>query len=212
MTPLILTFLKAPRRGTVKTRLGLEIGFDEATVIYRQLAEEQLSRIPTDFRTEIHYAPRGAAGEMRAWLGRDAAFKAQSGGDLGERLSKAFADGFRRGYHQIIAIGSDCPELDESCLRRAAGKLTATDVVLGPATDGGYYLIGLRIPAPRVFENIEWSTATVLASTQARIQECGLSSSLLEEKEDIDDLAALRRHRTKGSVRSRLPTVSQASA
>lgn len=212
MMALILTFLKAPWPGTVKTRLGQEIGFEEATVVYRQLAEAQLSRIPADFRTEIHYAPRGAADEMRAWLGRNAAFKVQSGGDLGERLSKAFAGGFRRGYSPIIAIGSDCPELDESCLRRAADALAKVDVVLGPATDGGYYLIGLRRPEARLFEGIEWSTSTVLATTQARIRERGLSCLLLEEKEDIDDLAALRRYRTKGLVRSSLPTVLQASA
>lgn len=212
MSALVMVFLKAPRTGTVKTRLGREIGMPAATDIYRELAEQQLRRIPAGFRVEVHYAPRGAADEMQAWLGRHRNYRAQGGGDLGARLSKAFAEGFGRGYRQIIAIGSDCPELDKACLRRAAGKLAANDVVLGPATDGGYYLIGLRRPAPRLFEDIEWSTATVLVTTQARIQECGFSSSLLEEKEDIDDLASLRRHRTKGSARSRQLTVSQASA
>lgn len=194
MTTLVMTFLKAPRPGTVKTRLGRDIGMEEATLVYRGLAEQQLRRIPADFRTEVHYAPRGAAGEMRAWLGPQVACRAQSGPDLGARMSNAFARGFQRGYRAIIAIGSDCPGLDAACLRQAAGQLAKVDVVLGPAVDGGYYLIGLRSPAPSLFEGIEWSTATVLATTLVRIQECGLSHALLEEKDDIDDLAALRRH------------------
>mgnify|MGYP000517407170 CR=1 FL=1 len=194
MPPLILTFLKAPRPGAVKTRLGKQIGLTEAALIYRQLAEAQLSRIPADFRTEIHYAPRGSAGEMRTWLGAQRIYRVQSGGDLGARLNKAFTEGFRRGYRRIIAIGSDCPQLDEACLRRAVDNLNDTDVVLGPATDGGYYLIGLRRPAPRLFEGIEWSTSSVLAATRVRIHEGGLSSALLDEKDDIDDLASLQRH------------------
>lgn len=212
MSALVMAFLKAPRPGTVKTRLGREIGFDGATVVYRDLAEQQLRRIPGEFRTEIRYAPHGAAAEMRQWLGRGCHYRAQSGGDLGERMRNAFAQGFQRGYQQIIAIGADCPELDEACLRRAAGLLAESDVVLGPASDGGYYLIGLRRPEPRLFAGIEWSTATVLATTQARIRECGLSCSLMEEKEDIDDLATLRRHQAKGTVGARQPAVSDVSA
>lgn len=201
MLTLVMTFLKAPRQGTVKTRLGRETGMAKAAIIYRELAEQQLRRIPGGFRTEIHYAPRGAVGEMRVWLGRKRHYRAQSGGDLGERLRYAFAHAFERGYQSIIAIGSDCPGLDETCLQRASVLLATVDVVLGPATDGGYYLIGLRRPAPRLFENIEWSTATVLAATLSRIRECGLSYALLEEKDDIDDLTAWRRHLAKGSVR-----------
>jgi hypothetical protein len=188
----------------VKTRLGREIGFSEATVVYRELAEQQLRRVPGDCRTEVHYAPRGAAGEVRQWLGSGFTYRVQRGGDLGERLDRAFDQGFRRGYGPVIAIGSDCPELDEDCLRRAIKWLADTDVVLGPASDGGYYLIGLRRPAPRVFEDIAWGTSTVLVSTRARIKECGLSSRLLEEKDDIDDLAGLQRHVAGGTVGAKL--------
>jgi len=212
MSILLMAFLKAPRPGTVKTRLGQELGFAEATEVYRDLAEQQLRRIPGEFRTEIHYAPRGAAAEMKQWLGRGYHYRAQSGGDLGERMSKAFARGFQRGYRRILAIGSDCPELDAACLRRAGELLGQTDVVLGPATDGGYYLIGLRRPEPRLFEAVDWGTPTVFATTQARLLERGLSCALLEEKEDIDDLAGLWRHQAKGTVGTRLAAVSGAGA
>lgn len=212
MSILVMAFLKAPRPGTVKTRLGRELGFAEATRVYRDLAEQQLRRIPGEFRTEIHYAPRGAAAEMRQWLGRGHHYRAQSGGDLGERMSKAFAGGFQRGYRRILAIGSDCPELDAACLRRAGALLERTDVVLGPATDGGYYLIGLRRPAPRLFEEIAWGASTVLATTLSRMRECELSGSLLEEKEDIDDLAALTRHLARETHRRERPMALPASA
>lgn len=202
MSTLVMVFLKAPRPGTVKTRLGRSIGMEEATAVYRGFAEQQLCRIPEDFRTEVHYAPRGAAGEMRTWLGCELNYRAQSGRDLGARMSNAFARGFLRGYRSIIAIGSDCPGLDEDCLRQAADLLMKKDVVLGPATDGGYYLIGLRRPAPLLFENIEWSTATVLATTLARIRECGLKHTLLEEKDDIDDLPALQKYLRARSAKS----------
>lgn len=195
MSTLVMVFLKAPRPGTVKTRLGREMGIEEATVVYRELAEQQLRRIPDGFRTEIHYSPHGAGKEMRQWLGRNCHYRLQSKGDLGQRMNHAFARSFARGHQRIIVIGADCPELDESCLLKAASWLATTDVVLGPATDGGYYLIGLHRPAPRLFEDIAWSTATVLATTQDRIRECGLRCALLEVKDDIDDLADLRRHR-----------------
>lgn len=204
MKPLVMVFLKAPRPGTVKTRLGREIGFGAATQLYREMAEEQLRRILPGLIPEIHYAPRGAGAEMRRWLGRGFAYRAQSGGGLGERLSGAFAGAFQRGYRPVIAIGADCPGLEEASLRRAIDMLAGADVVLGPASDGGYYLIGLRHPAPRLFEEIEWSTRTVLAATRARIRECGLSCRTLEEKDDLDDLTALRRFLKRGTVRSNL--------
>jgi rSAM/selenodomain-associated transferase 1 len=190
MSTLVMIFLKAPRPGTVKTRLGREIGMTAAVAAYRELAEQQLQRIPAGFRTEVHYAPRGSRAEMRAWLGSKVNFRAQCGGDLGARLRQAFTHGFARGYRRIMAIGSDCPELDATCLRQADTLLEQTDVVLGPATDGGYYLIGLRRVAPRLFADIAWSTETVCATTLTRAQECGLTHALLAEKDDIDDLAS----------------------
>lgn len=192
--PVVMAILKAPRSGLVKTRLGRQIGFDHATRIYRVMAERQLRSVPDGFRIEVHYVPRGAAAEMRAWLGANYRFCLQSGGDLGNRLASAFARGFRRGGKEIIAIGADCPGLDGECLTEAARRLKKADVVLGPAADGGYYLIGLRRPAPQLFEGIAWSSENVLRQTLQRVTACGLSCELLSVKEDIDDLEGLQRH------------------
>ncbi|MBI2517028.1 MAG: TIGR04282 family arsenosugar biosynthesis glycosyltransferase [Opitutae bacterium] len=193
MNALVMAFFKAPRPGTVKTRLGREIGHEPATALYRRMAEEQLARIPAEMRAEVHYAPRGAKPDMTEWLGKRH-YRAQAGGDLGARLNHAFLTGFRRGYRPVLAIGADCPDLDAACLRRAVLLLGSHDVVLGPATDGGYYLIGLRAPAPRLFADIEWSTSTVLADTVQRAKAGGLSVAQLEERLDIDDLASLKQH------------------
>jgi len=88
----------------------------------------------------------------------------------------------------------DCPGLDGACLVEAARRLRKTDVVLGPVADGGYYLIGLRRPAPQLFDGIAWSSEHVLQQTVERIAASGLSHQLLSVKEDIDDLESLRRH------------------
>ena len=196
--PVVMVLLKAPRPGYVKTRLARDIGFPRATRLYRQLAERQVRAVPAAFHLEVHYAPRGAAAEMRAWLGERPRYRAQAGGDLGRRLEHAFARGFARGAARLLAIGADCPELDGPCLERAAHCLRRCDVVLGPARDGGYFLIGLRRPAPQLFAGIAWSSAEVLAQTLKRIKECGLSLALLGEKEDVDDLESLRRLRARG--------------
>lgn len=208
-----MAILKAPRSGYVKTRLGRQVGFDQATRIYRVMAERQLRSVPENFRIEVHYAPRGARSEMRDWLGANYHYCAQAGGDLGQRLARAFERGFRRGAKEIIAIGADCPGLDGACLIEAARRLRKADVVLGPAADGGYYLIGLRRPAPQLFESIAWSSADVLRQTLDRVAELGLSSALLTVKEDIDDLESLRRHLDEdasSALREAWPNLSHA--
>ncbi len=192
--PVVLAILKAPRPGYVKTRLGRQVGFERATRIYRAMVERQLRSVPENFRTEAHYTPRGAAAEMRAWLGNNHRFYLQSEGDLGQRLASAFARAFRRGGKEVIAIGGDCPDLDGDCLTDAVHRLKRSEVVIGPAADGGYYLIGLRHPAPQLFDGIAWSSSKVLQQTLERVAARGLTCDLMPIKEDIDDGESLRRH------------------
>lgn len=193
LPPLLMVFLKAPRLGEVKTRLAREIGDGAALAIYRRLAEEQLARLPRTFDVEVTYAPRGARAEMRAWLGADRRYRAQVGGGLGERLAQAFAAAFARGYRAVFAIGADCPGLDGDCLLRARALLARHDAVIGPADDGGYYLLGLRRQAPGLFRGIDWSTASVLAQTRTRLRVERMTHALLETKSDVDTAADLRR-------------------
>lgn len=189
----LLVFLKAPRNGVAKTRLARDVGAEEATRIYRWLVERQLQAVPRGFAVEIVFTPADSEGEMRAWLGHAYSYRAQADGDLGARLQDAFVSAFRREAGTVIAIGGDCPDLDDTTLREAFRKLARTEVVLGPAIDGGYYLIGLRRMMPRLFEDIPWSSGAVLSTTLARSAEVGLRCELLPVKEDVDDLGSWRR-------------------
>ncbi|HEX2101928.1 MAG TPA: TIGR04282 family arsenosugar biosynthesis glycosyltransferase [Candidatus Synoicihabitans sp.] len=207
--PVVLAMLKAPRGGEVKTRLARDLGAETAVAIYRRLVERQLSAIPREWSVEVHFTPADAQREMRAWLGSRPSYHPQIGNDLGERLIHAIAGTFGRGARTSIVIGGDCPDLDDPTLREAANALATVDVVLGPAADGGYYLIGLRAPQPQLFRGITWSSATVLPSTLARIEESGLSYVTLPLKEDVDDLASWRRAETR--LRSMTPDAAEAS-
>ena len=193
----VLVFLKAPRPGYVKTRLAATIGGEAANRLYRELAERQLEAIPSHWRSEVCYAPRGARREMVAWLGRRTRLRLQDGDDLGARLTTAFRTAFERGSKRVLAIGADCPDLDAACLNAAANALNDCDAVLGPAKDGGYYLIGMRRNLPRLFEDIAWSSSTVLRTTIERARESKASVRLLVEKEDIDDFDSLQRYRSR---------------
>ncbi|HEX9781244.1 MAG TPA: TIGR04282 family arsenosugar biosynthesis glycosyltransferase [Opitutaceae bacterium] len=191
--PLIVLFAKAPQPGLAKTRLAAEVGEEEAMWLYRLLVERQLRAIPAGWPMEIHYAPRNAGPEMRAWLGGHHAYVPQSAGDLGERLQSAFAHSFAADARAVIAIGSDCPELNAGDFLQAEEVLQRKDAVVGPARDGGYYLIGLRRPAPQLFADVPWSTAQVFATTISHLENAGLSYELLGVKDDIDDVASMRR-------------------
>jgi hypothetical protein len=165
----------------VKTRLAATIGGAAANQLYRELAERQLAVIPSHWRFEVCYAPHGARREMVAWLGRRTRLRLQEGNDLGARLTTAFRTTFERGSKRVLAIGADCPDLDASCLNAAANALDDCDTVLGPAKDGGYYLIGMRRNLPRLFEDIAWSSSTVLRATIERARESKASVRLLVE-------------------------------
>ena len=197
--PTVLAMLKAPRSGSVKTRLGKEIGFHEATRVYRLLVERQLAAVPSTWPVEIHFTPADGEAEMRGWLGSSPHYLPQCPGDLGQRLNHAVAEAFKHGAPAVIVVGGDCPELDTATLYHAQALLRTVDVVLGPALDGGYTLIALHRPEPRLFMDIPWSTSTVFETTLARIAELGLTHSLLDPMEDIDDLESLRRFLTRSA-------------
>jgi rSAM/selenodomain-associated transferase 1 len=188
--------LKAPRIGLVKTRLAREIGAESAAIVYRRLAEHQIACLPRDWALEIHFAPLDAETEMRNWLGAAHSYHPQLGHDLGDRLIHATAAAFARGAGAVIVIGGDCPGLDEALLREAAHSLQSADVVIGPALDGGYYLIGLRRPEPALFAGIPWSTPGVFDATIDRIRQRGLSQVTLPAREDVDDLPSWHRRQS----------------
>ena len=185
--------LKAARPGAVTTRLGKDLGFETAAAIYRQLVERQVSQLPKGWAVEIHFDPPEAEAEMRAWLGASFLYRPQTQGDLGVRLRHAANLVFEAGAHGLIFLGGDCPSITSELLEECAAKMNGHDAVIGPALDGGYYLIATRQFQPTLFENIEWSTPRVLEQTLARLQDGALSHFLLPEFEDVDDVGSWER-------------------
>ena len=182
----LIIFLKAPRAGLVKTRLAAAMGPAGALQAYERLVETLLESLATLERVELRFTPDDAAGEVSRWLRDGGNARAQGPGDLGERLCRAFRDAFESGARRVVVIGSDCPELTPADVEAAWVALKTHDVVLGPAADGGYWLVGLRALHEPVFRGIHWSTSSVLAETLAICKQRGLSVHRLRQLSDVD--------------------------
>jgi rSAM/selenodomain-associated transferase 1 len=180
--PRIIIFVKAPRPGFVKTRLAAAIGNEAACGAYRQLAETVVANLAPLPHTELRFTPDDAEDEIAHWLSDGWTAHPQGEGNLGERMHRAFTEA----NGPAIIIGSDCPEVNPNDLRAATEALQTHDAVIGPATDGGYWLIGLNAPCPSLFTAMEWSAETVLQTTLQKINEAGLTVELLREMADVD--------------------------
>lgn len=191
---VILLFLKAPVPGQVKTRLAADIGAQGATDVYEVLVQSQLQRLPRGYALEIHFAPPDSRSRFTDWLGDTLNYYPQVDGDLGDRLKHAVKAAFARGAREVICIGADCPSLLPAHLVKTRAELRSNEnaVVLGPTTDGGYYLIGLRQPNDTLFENVRWSTAHTLNDTRLQASKAKLNITTLETMPDVDEIEDLR--------------------
>jgi uncharacterized protein len=190
----LVVFVKHPRPGEVKTRLAAAIGAEAAALLYRALAEEVLEATTPaagDYERLVFFDPPESLPGMRDWL-PGVRLAAQSGDDLGARMADAFARAFARGARRVAIVGTDAPGVTRPTVREALAALDTADVVIGPAADGGYYLIALRAPRPELFSGIEWSTPSVRAQTLARAAAAGLSVRELGPLRDVDTLEDLR--------------------
>jgi rSAM/selenodomain-associated transferase 1 len=185
----LIIFVKAPRPGAVKTRLARELGADAACAAYRQMVEQLIARLMGLDRVELRFTPDDAGDQVKAWQRPGWQLVPQGEGDLGQRLQRAFADAFALFPIPVLVIGSDCPTLTQADIELAWDALRENDAVLGPAQDGGYWLIGLREPQPNLFETIAWSTPEVLQQTLQKIEIAGLKAKLLQVRRDIDSAA-----------------------
>jgi rSAM/selenodomain-associated transferase 1 len=147
----------------------------------------QMRQVAAKREIELEVCYTGADEQaMRALLGNDLRYRDQGQGDLGERLSRAFEGAFQKGVGRSVLVGSDCPTATAEVMLKGLDNLRENDVVLGPASDGGYYLIGLKAPFKALFEDMPWSTSKVLELTKHRIAEKRASLFLLEEGSDVD--------------------------
>ena len=190
-----LLFAKSPDPGRVKTRLAAKVGMTAAAELYKCFVEETaglLKKLGLDFR--LYFWPPETKDIFIAWLGSDINYLPQSGNDLGQKLKNAFEDTFNNGYKSVIAIGSDSPDLSMDFLKQARSALVSHDAVIGPASDGGYYLIGFNKDsfATEVFDEINWSTNSVLEKTINKFNSMKINFFELPKWHDIDNLADLK--------------------
>ncbi|HEX8328636.1 MAG TPA: TIGR04282 family arsenosugar biosynthesis glycosyltransferase [Hymenobacter sp.] len=196
----LLVFARVPLLGRVKSRLAATIGNEAALATYRELlaiTREAVvaSGVPATVWLADTAGAAPTAAEAGEWPGL--AVRCQPAGDLGERMTAAFAHAFAEGAGRVVIIGTDCPGLRAAHLAQAFASLAENDLVLGPATDGGYYLLGLQAPRPTLFQDKPWSTATVLAETVAEARRLGLRVALLPELRDVDDATDLAEWRAQ---------------
>tara|TARA_B100000029_G_scaffold483413_1_gene534569 strand:- start:474 stop:1100 length:627 start_codon:yes stop_codon:yes gene_type:complete len=180
--PRVIVFVKAPRPGQVKTRLAATIGPEAACAAYREMVGTLLTNLTPLPHLELRYTPDDALDEVSPWLRNHWTAVPQGPGDLGKRMHRAFAEA----GGPAILIGSDCPEITTTDIEEAFDALHKYDGVIGPAEDGGYWLIGLRLPCPALFQGIEWSTTSVLKATLQCAKQSGLSLYPLRKLSDLD--------------------------
>lgn len=191
----ILMFVKAPERGTVKSRLAASVGNDIALDLYQCFVRDMMEMITeTGYPYIICFHPPDARKRMAQWLGNTRELLPQTGDDLGERMQNAFLEVFSKGYRNAVLIGSDSPDLPGALIDEAFSSLKDHGAVIGPSFDGGYYLIGFRADAflSGVFDGIPWSTPEVFLRTLDILQKEDFLIHILPQWRDIDTLDDLK--------------------
>lgn len=182
---LLIIFARNPVLGKVKTRLAREIGNEKALEVYLKLLEHAHKTADhVDAEKQVYYTDNLDEFGLLDYFKFEK--RLQQGHDLGERMHNAVASGLAEGYRKVIIIGSDCIEITPQLIDRAFQELQNCECVLGPAHDGGYYLIGLKGPIPAVFTNKNWSSADVLLDTILDLQGSSNTYYLLPTLNDID--------------------------
>ncbi|MFL1894951.1 TIGR04282 family arsenosugar biosynthesis glycosyltransferase [Aquimarina sp. 2-A2] len=180
---LLLLFTRNPELGKCKTRLAATIGEQSALDIYKFLLQHTVN-VTRGLKVdkEVHYSVKVRENDI--WDPTLYNKKNQLGEDLGARMLQAFSAGFENGYQHIIIMGSDLYDVEQKDIEAAFEALKTNDYVIGPAEDGGYYLLGMNTLTSPLFQNKEWGTATVLKDTLKDLE--GKKVKVLEERNDID--------------------------
>jgi uncharacterized protein len=186
----LIIFTRYPEPGKVKTRLIPALGAAGAMALHQRMAEQTLAqarafRAQQPCQIEVWFVGSDTA-LMQAWLGDDVTFQPQPEGDLGDRMRLAFQAAFRNGHIAVTLVGTDCPELSALLIQQSFEALQHQALTLGPAQDGGYYLIGLQYLIPELFAGIAWSTSDVLESTLRIADRLTITPTLLPTLRDID--------------------------
>lgn len=184
----LIVFVKNPQLGKVKTRLAAQTDKEIALKVYQTLLKyTRQVALGVNTHKEVWYSNKIEAEDI--WKKNVFTKRVQKGANIGERMLRAFEYSFNEGKSEkVVLIGSDCAELTPEIVNDAFSKLDDVDVVIGPAVDGGYYLLGMRVLIPEVFREIDWSTQKVLKQTLERMESERASHVLLKTLRDVDEL------------------------
>ncbi len=188
---LLIVFVKNPELGKCKTRLAATVGDEQALVFYKSMLQHTKTMVG-QLSVEKHIYYSSFIDKNDLWLDGDGfTKKLQTAGDLGDKMYNAFEQGFASGFERICIIGSDCYALDAPTIEQAFEALKTNEAVIGPSTDGGYYLLGMNKPIRQLFYNKAWSTQSVTADTEADLKALGYNYQMLKQLTDIDNEADL---------------------
>ena len=179
----LIIFTRNPELGKVKTRLAKSVGDESALEIYKFLLKHTVA-ITKNLNVDKYVFYSENIHREDIWDPEIFRKKLQTGTDLGEKMQNAFSELFEMGYEKVLIVGSDIFELGQSDIENAFEVLQTTETVIGPATDGGYYLLGMKELNATIFQNKNWGTATVLEETLADLRQ--KKYVLLEERNDVD--------------------------
>jgi len=191
----ILLFVKFPEKGKVKRRLSADLSIEIIQGLYRCFVQDTLSMVKKiDTHLIVCFFPADSQKKFQKWLGSSLMFLPQEGNDLGERMNNCFTEAFAKGFQRVVLIGSDSPDLPEEYIEQAFAILQTKDVVLGPAVDGGYYLIGFKKTTfiSQVFVDIPWSSNTVFEETLLKIKQANRTMGFLPVWSDVDTIIDLK--------------------
>ena len=186
----IIIFVRHPEIGKVKTRLAKSIGDEKALQIYKKLLQHTLDITSAVEAAKFVFYTEEIQ-EQDLWSKPNYTKCKQDGTDLGERMKNAFSFVFSKGFTHLVIVGSDCYQLKSNTIELAFSHLADNDFVLGPAVDGGYYLLGMNRLYSEVFENKIWSTSHVAEQTISDVERLGLSFKLLQTLNDVDEVEDL---------------------
>lgn len=186
MKQALIIFAKNPEAGKVKTRLAATLGNEEALAIYRQLLSHTVS-VTEDLTVHKFVFYSSHIDQNDVWDSKKYYKEIQQGNDLGERMQHAVGSIFQKGYDKVVIIGTDCPGLSAEIIINAFAYLQSHNLAIGPAEDGGYYLLGMKKMHRELFDGILWSTSTVLSTTMKKATALQITYSLLPVLQDVDE-------------------------
>ncbi|MCW3976011.1 MAG: TIGR04282 family arsenosugar biosynthesis glycosyltransferase [Candidatus Bathyarchaeota archaeon] len=194
MISAIVIMAKAPKPNEVKTRLIPHLKPDMAALLYHNFLLDKIEQVKSIEKAEffIAYMPDNSENYFKK-IAPDFDLILQIGNDLGDRLVYVSNKLFNKGFKKVVILDSDTPNLPTEYIRKAIIRLETSDIIIGPCEDGGYYLIGLKLPTPDIFKNIPWSTSEVVNVTVKRAEAICLKSSFLKYWYDIDTIDDLKR-------------------